>query len=149
MATGVLTYSVIGGIQRQSLIERCDQTFLAMYTTGLKDANNQARALTFRAINRFTTLPVPTGENWIHECTEDPDISRLVKTLKNKTTIDRTKLQNSVYWNKFIKQGKLEVENDILYQFEEPKAFPMRRLRRAVVPHKLRSVITQHQWRDM
>ncbi|CAJ1965609.1 unnamed protein product [Cylindrotheca closterium] len=106
-----------------------------------KHAKKHLTAIVSRSINPFTTLPIPTGEDWREKCNGDPDISHIIKAIRNNKKVDRSKLTNPTYASE-LNRGKLEIENGILvYQFKEPKLAPMRQLRRAVVPPRLRATI--------
>ncbi|CAJ1964180.1 unnamed protein product [Cylindrotheca closterium] len=105
-----------------------------------KHAKKHLTAIVSRSINPFTTLPIPTGEDWREKCNGDPDISHIIKAIRNNKKVDRSKLTNPTYASE-LNRDKLEIENGILYQFEEPKSAPMRQLRRAVVPPRLRATI--------
>ncbi len=93
-----------------------------------------------RVINRWTTLPMPTIQEWKDQSAVDPDISYMISKIKAKAIPQVTKLQNREYYRMWAK-GHLEVEDDILCQWEHPKATKMRQLRRRVVPVGLRQVV--------
>src|SRR5210317_831761 len=135
--------------QHSKLNKKEDITALATFTGTPAALKQHTSAMTNKAINKFTTLPVPTGEQWKEHCKLDPDISLIIKTLSSPQPkepeedthkLDRAKLTNQNFWRE-LKQGKLETSDGILYQFEEPKNRPIRQLKRAVVPTKLRQTI--------
>jgi hypothetical protein len=100
----------------------------------------RARTLLTRVINRWTTLPAPTEQSWRAATAQDPDLSKVLKALTEETELIRAGLSNKTYHTEW-KKGKLEQEEGIIYQLEEPKATRIRQLRRKVVPPTLRRTI--------
>ena len=95
---------------------------------------------TAKVINRWTTFPLPTLEQWQEASKEDPDIAHVMdRVSKNRPVILTSLICRRYYlvWSK----GQFEVEDGILYQWEQPKATRIRQLRRKVVPVSLRQVI--------
>jgi hypothetical protein len=87
-----------------------------------------------------TTLPAPTEQTWRAATEQDPDLSKVLKALQEQTKLIRANLSNKTYHTKW-KKGKLEQEEGIIYQLEEPKATRIRQLRQKVVPPTLRRTI--------
>lgn len=100
----------------------------------------ELRAFAFGRINRHTTWPLPTRELWIKELDTDADTSMLMEAIKKGERLARARLQDKAYWPAY-ERGRLTVEDEVLYEYEEPKAMHIRQLRRAVVPRRLRDVI--------
>ncbi|CAJ1950366.1 unnamed protein product [Cylindrotheca closterium] len=132
----VFTYSMCRNIQRQHLSDKTEHKFLTMYARP-KHAKKHLTAIVSRSIDPFTTLPIPTGEDWQEKCSGDQDISHIIKAICNNKKVELT---NPTYASE-LNRDKLEIENGILYQLKEPKSAPMRQLRRAVVPPRLRATI--------
>ena len=106
-----------------------------------KDPQARGRALMTKEVNRWTTIPTPTQDEWNQALQDDPDTRLLITTLKTGLPLDKAKLLNKRYYDEYIK-GKLDVEKDTLYQYEEPKVTKIRQLRRRVVPKSMRTLIT-------
>jgi hypothetical protein len=98
-----------------------------------------SQALT-RVINRWTTIPIPSNEDWKAATAADPDTKYLYDALDNGRRLNYGKLNNKRYYKEWA-DGKLEAENGIVYQWEGPKATKLRQLRRKVVPSRLRQRI--------
>ena len=95
---------------------------------------------TLKVIKRWTTYPLPALEQWQEASSVDADISYLIDRIKTKRKVVLASLICKRYYAVWAK-GQLEVEDDILYQLEHPKAARIRQLRRRVVPTGLRQVI--------
>ena len=95
---------------------------------------------TTKVINRWTTFPLPSLEQWQEASKTDPDISHVIEHIKTKRKVILASLLNKRYYLLWSK-GQFEVEDDVLYQLEHPKAAVIRQLRRRVVPISLRQVI--------
>ena len=70
----------------------------------------------------------------------DPDIDHVIDRIKSKRKVVLASLINKRYYTLWTK-GQFEVDDDVLYQLEHPKAMVIRQLRRRVVPTSLRQVI--------
>jgi Integrase zinc binding domain len=95
---------------------------------------------TSQVINRWTTIPCPTIDEWKDESSKDPDVSYLMERIEAKKTVALAKLSNKEYYRVWAK-NQLEVEDGVLYQWEYPKVARIRQLRRRVVPIGLRQAI--------
>ena len=99
-----------------------------------------AMAMTNRSINSNTTLPLPTREKWILENQRDPDIAKVMKAIREKSPLVAKELKNLGYYHAW-KKGRLDIEDDLLVEYEEPKTRHIRQLRRIVVPEAMRPTI--------
>jgi Integrase zinc binding domain len=95
---------------------------------------------TSQVINRWTTIPCPTIEEWKDESSKDPDVAYLIERISGKKLVALAKLSAKEYYRVCAK-NQLEVEDGILYQWEYPKMARLRQLRRRVVPIGLRQAI--------
>ena len=73
---------------------------------------------------------------WKQAIANDPDLSLITSTLLNTTELPRAQLENKTYHKEWT-GGKLDIEDGIIYQLEEPKASRIRQLQRRVVPRSL------------
>jgi hypothetical protein len=97
------------------------------------DHRQWCEAPSFLAINRSTMIPMPTETEWKEQSLPDPDIAYLIQKIKANEVVSYVMLDNKGYYKQWV-TSKLEVENDILYQYEHPKATNIRQLKRCVVP---------------
>jgi hypothetical protein len=87
-------------------------------------------SFTARVLNRWTTIPIPTDDTWQEEFASDPDTAYMMQQISSEHKVKYAALSkgNKSYfkhWTEYFKHwtdGKLEVENGILYQWEEPRA---------------------------
>jgi hypothetical protein len=93
-----------------------------------------------RVINRWTTIPMPSENDWKEATNADPDTKYIYETIINGNRLNYGRLDNKRYYEECA-EGKLEAENWVLYHWEEPKAKRLRQLRRKVVPLKLRQIV--------
>ena len=125
-------------------IEEKEAETMANYLDGETTPSTLAFLSTFttQVINRWTTLPVPTDDTWREEYEKDTDTAYMIKqiTANHKVKYATLTEGNKSYFKQWI-EGKLEVVNGILYQWEEPRATKIRQLRRRVVPKGLRRSI--------
>ena len=105
-----------------------------------ENVEEHAKAMVSRSINRSTTLPLPTREQWIRENTRDPDIDLIMKTINERAALKASDLKDEKYFLPW-KKGRLEVDNGLLVEYEEPKAKHIRQLQRVVVPPALRPTV--------
>jgi hypothetical protein len=70
---------------------------------------------TSQVINRWTTIPCPTIEEWKDESSKDPDVAYLIKRISGKKLVALAKLSAKEYYRVWAK-NQLEVEDGILYQ---------------------------------
>ena len=96
--------------------------------------------MTDRVINRWTTLPLPTTETWQNATDQDPDLRLLKDSIANTSTPPRARFTNKTYHTELM-QGRIILEDGILYQLEQPKASRIRQLQRKIVPGTLRPTI--------
>ena len=89
--------------------------------------------LTEKAINRWTTLPLPTTETWIKAIEQEPDLRLLKHALQNKIIPLRALFTNKKYHNE-LTSHHLCLENGMIYRLEQPMATRIRQLQRKVVP---------------
>jgi hypothetical protein len=107
---------------------------------GEEDKDTAQRTMIAKVINRWTTIPAPTEEDWRNAVATDHDLSRIKLTLEQNTQLLKAGLHEKRYFSEWT-NGKLEVENGVIYQYEEPKVTKIRQLRRRVVPKRLRDTI--------
>jgi hypothetical protein len=88
-------------------------------------------------INEWTTLPMPTNEHWKQALMIDHDIAHVITRMEQQLPPLYAALINKSYYSQWSK-GKFEVEDGILFQWEQPKGANIRQLRRRVVPESLR-----------
>ena len=75
---------------------------------------------TDRVINRWTTFPLPTVQQWQEASRTDPDVAYIINRIKTRRRVVLQTLVCRRYYL-FWARGQFEVENDILYQLEHPK----------------------------
>mmetsp|Transcript_13167 Transcript_13167/g.31418 ORF Transcript_13167/g.31418 Transcript_13167/m.31418 type:complete len:1848 (-) Transcript_13167:281-5824(-) len=136
----LLTCTFIKVNKRAKIQAKTEATTLMFYTKNESDAKQHLSALTHKSINRFTTLPIPTGEEWKEYCMKDHYIQIIMTAIQQKKEPQFDRLQDVTYLKEF-KYDRLESENGILYQLEHSTKRIMRQLRRAVVPERLRPTI--------
>jgi len=124
-----LGYVFMQHIHKEKMEEASDEE--------LKERYNCA---TTAVINRWTKLPLPTDIEWKQNLQEDQDTRYLIDKIKADALVVYTELRDRRYFLEW-KADRLEVEDDILYQWEQPKKRQIRQLRRRVVPNKLRQLI--------
>ena len=95
---------------------------------------------TDRVINRWTTFPLPTKEEWKEAIKADEDVAYLVDCIRNKKKVVLNKLRCRRYYQDWAK-GQLLVEDDLLLQLEHPKGVRIRQLKRRVVPKGMRQLV--------
>ena len=100
----------------------------------------RGKTLVTKMVNRWTTLAEPTVQEWRQATKTDSDLKEIYNCLENGTRLDKAKLTNKGYYDQWAK-GRLEAEDELIYQYEEPKVTRIRQLRRRVVPRNLRSTI--------
>ena len=83
---------------------------------------------------------MPCLQEWKDQSANDPDVSYLIKQIKAGAVVSYVTLQNKGYYRQWT-QHTLEVDDDLLYNWEHPKAALIRQLRRRVVPTTLQQVI--------
>ena len=77
-----------------------------------------------------------TTETWRQATYQDPDLKLILTTIDANGELQKAPLENKQFYTEWM-EGKLESEDGILYQFEEPKATRIRQLQRKVVPKSL------------
>ena len=85
-----------------------------------EEATEKGRTLLTRVVNRWTTLPEPTLEQWKTATESDHDLKLIMTALKNDKPLNKAELRDKRWYNEW-KEGKLETENDIIYQYKQPK----------------------------
>jgi hypothetical protein len=95
---------------------------------GNTEKTEEKRTMVARVINRWTTLPEPTKEDWVSATETDHDFKRITTTLSTGTPLLKASLHEKKYYDEWTKD-KLELEDGIVYQYEEPKATKIRQLR--------------------
>lgn len=101
---------------------------------------NRFKGLMAQNLNRRTTLPLPTLEEWRAAVSSDQDLSKVKRALEDDTLLLRADLSQKSYHDEWLR-GSLEIENGVVYQYEEPRKAKVRQLRRKVVPLALRRTI--------
>jgi hypothetical protein len=91
-------------------------------------------------LNWRTTIPLPTSEEWQAAVQNNPDLQKVLHTLANDELLVHAELSQKAYYDEW-QHGSLEVENGVVYQYEEPKKAKVQQLCRKVVPLMLRRVI--------
>ena len=72
-------------------------------------------------------------EDWTDATDTDHDLLRIKQALTTGTTLAKASLHEKRYYKEW-QEDKLELDDGIIYQYEEPKATKIRQLRRRVVP---------------
>ena len=93
-------------------------------------------------INKTTTLPPPTEEEWMQATSEDNDlgcIKRILSSLE-ETPIDPKEFRKKGYVKPF-KQGRLELYNILISYYDTPHTSRVRQLSLRVLPIKFRQVV--------
>ena len=105
-----------------------------------KEKEEKIAAMSKNNINTWTIFPLPTIEEWQQAGEKDTDICLVIQALENDHIVDKALLVKKEF-HKEWKNGTLETEAGISYQFEEPRKAMKRQLRRRVVPMSLRRII--------
>ena len=92
------------------------------------------------ALNKWTTIPLPTLESWEKACSLDPDMKRIIAHLQNKETLTRDRLSHKGYW-RMLEQKRLVLDGDTLYCTEEGSNSMVRQLKTRVVPQAMRRLV--------
>ena len=92
------------------------------------------------ALNRWTTIPLPTEHSWQEACKADPDIRRIRDHLTGHYLLERDRLNNPAYWEP-LQQGRLALDGDTLYHYEQPT-----HARVTTTPYASRPTITPPAW---
>ena len=94
-----------------------------MLTNKNDQCGNDARVfnLTQKAINRWTTLPLPTTDTWIQATEQDPDPRPLKQALTEKTVPLKAALTCKKHHDKLTGQSVI-IEEGVLCQLEQLKA---------------------------
>lgn len=106
--------------------------------------NNQApRAFATMVLDAATMLPLPTLEQWKDATAQDPDLRLILDAeAPNAPPLQKSKLKEKGYFDAW-KNGRLEVEDGLIFHYEEPFKARHRQLRTKVVPLTLcRTVVT-------
>jgi hypothetical protein len=92
------------------------------------EMQEEQRTMVARVMNRWTTLPEPTTEDWTNAITTDHDLARIKAKLKTGTPLlKEASLHEKRYYDEWNKD-KLELDDGIIYQYKEPKATKIRQL---------------------
>ena len=91
-------------------------------------------------INQATTIPEPSLQTWKNATNSDHDLA-LIKTALEYNTVLAKEMLNDKRYHKEWMEGRLEHEDGLIFQFEEPKLRRIRQLRRQVVPRSFRHII--------
>ena len=88
-------------------------------------------------INKTKTLPLPIEEEWRQATSEDHDLRYIKKTLfsPEETPIDPKYLRNKGYV-KHSQQGRLDLDNVLIFYCDNPLTARVRQIRLRVVPVK-------------
>ena len=93
-------------------------------------------------INKTTTLPLLTEEEWSQATSDDHNIGYFKRILSiiEETTIDTKELikKGSVH---FFNQGRLKLDNGLIYYYDTPRTYMVRQLIIIVLPVKFRLVL--------
>ena len=74
-------------------------------------------------------ISLPTHQAWVAAIQQDPDLKRILQTLKRQAPHPRqTDLKKPCLLDA-LQQNQLEVDNDILYYYNHNRAQAMRQLR--------------------
>ena len=93
-------------------------------------------------INKTTTLPLTTKEEWRKSTSEDHDLWHIERILSSpeETPINNKEFINKGYVKNFQK-GRLDMDNGLIYYYETPHTARVRQPRLRVVPVKFRRVV--------
>ena len=105
-----------------------------------KGIEEKGKTLITRIVNRWTTIAEPTIQEWRQATQEDKDLKLISECLEKGTKLNKAQLNNKGFYEQWAK-GKIEREDGLLFQYEEPKVTRIRQLRRRVVPRSLRQTI--------
>jgi hypothetical protein len=91
-------------------------------------------------INKWTTIPMPTDQEWKQALLDDADTKHGINSIKKGEPVVPDRLLHRSYY-RFWEIGLKDIEHDILYLWAVPKSTTMRQLRRRVAPWGLRRTI--------
>ena len=122
----------------------------ALHTLEAEDARTHANTMPLVAMVRacpanqhdtHSLISLPTHQAWVAAIQQDPDLKRILQTLKRQAPHPRrTDLKEPCLLDA-LQQNQLEVDNDILYYYDHSRARAMRQLRRRIVPYQLRHLV--------
>ena len=122
----------------------------ALHTLEAEDARAHANTMPLVAMIRacpanqhdtHSLISLPTHQAWVTAIQQDPDLKRILQTLKRQAPPPRrTDLKEPCLLDA-LQQNQLEVDNDILYYYDHSRARAMRQLRRRIVPYQLRHLV--------
>ena len=92
------------------------------------------------ALNKWTTIPLPSKESWASACKKDPDIKRIIAHLNGTSLLTRDRLSHTGYW-RMLEQNRLVVEGETLFCTEECQNIRVRQLKTRVVPMAMRRLV--------
>jgi hypothetical protein len=89
-------------------------------------------------LNKATTYPLPTTEDWQEASTADHDLAVLIRVLTQGEAgkLEKARLTEKSYYDEWA-GGRLETENNIVYCYEVKRRPSLHQLRVRVVPPKL------------
>ena len=90
-------------------------------------------------LNTVTTLPMPTHEDWQTATDLDPDLNKVITTLKD-TQIPLKGWEDHGYIAE-LRGKRLELDDGVLYRYEASARRSLRQVRAKVVPKTLRATV--------
>ena len=98
------------------------------------------RSMPMRELNRVTTLPMPTLEDWKQALRRDQDTHRVITAMQSCTDLQIKELNSKKHHEEW-RRNRLEVEDGVLYRCEASKRASLRQLRTKVAPKGLRQTM--------
>ena len=104
-------------------------------------SNHTALAFPAMVLDPALVLPLPTSEQWKDATSKDPDLRLILDAaIVNAPPLQKSKLKEKGYFDAW-KNGRLEVEDGMVFHYEEPFKARRRQLRTKVVPPSLRRTV--------
>jgi hypothetical protein len=105
------------------------------------NSNHLALALLAMVLDLALVLPLPTAEQWKDATSNDPDLRLILDAaVANAPPLQKSKLKEKGYFDAW-KNGQLEVEDGMVFHYEEPFRARRHQLRTKVVPPSLRRTV--------
>eukprot|EP00978_Attheya_sp_CCMP212_P033481 scaffold135186_cov68-Attheya_sp.AAC.4 len=108
---------------------------------GTKPEDLYIPAMPARVQCEFTSIPLPTHASGQHAMRNDPDLTTIIRSIRQETPLLKKDLINKKYYTEFQK-ATIEYEDRILYRYETPKHVSLiKQLRVKVAPIAMHNTI--------
>lgn len=91
-------------------------------------------------INRWTTYPTPSRQQWQAAQQEDPDLHQMAEALRSHKELPKGKLDDK-RWYKGWEEDLYVLDEGLVHKWERPKGTRVRQVLRRTVPRSLRRAI--------